>query len=251
MKLTGGSGSEARYPPLDALKPVADNVWIVDSGPLHLMGLEIPVRMTVVRLASGDMWLHSPTRSDEALWRQIAELGPVRHLVAPNVAHWTFMKEWQDRCPEAVTWAAPGLRRRRQVKKSGLRLDRDLGEAAPADWASEIEQTIVPGAAGFREVAFFHKPSRTLLLTDLIVNLEAARLPPATRAFSRLTGTLAPNGKAPAYLRLILRLRRREAAAAAARLAAWAPERVLFAHGRWFDRNGTAALRRSLGWLLP
>jgi hypothetical protein len=70
------------------------------------------------------------------------------------------------------------------------------------------------------------------------------------RTFARLTGVLAPDGKAPIYLRLIIRTKRQEAAQAASRMLAWAPERVIFAHGRWFERDGTAALRRSLAWLI-
>ena len=56
------SSEMVTYPPLDVMKPVADGVWIVDSGPLRVLGMPLPVRMTVVRLASGDLWLHSPTR---------------------------------------------------------------------------------------------------------------------------------------------------------------------------------------------
>ena len=29
--------SDGTYPPLDSLKPVAEDVWIVDSGPLHAL----------------------------------------------------------------------------------------------------------------------------------------------------------------------------------------------------------------------
>ena len=148
-----------------------------------------------------------------------------------------------------MTWAAPGLRHRTQVKKSGLRIDHDLGTDAPPDWGDDIEQVVVPGAAGFREVDFFHKPSRTLVLTDLVVNVEAEKMPVPMRLFARLSGVTAPHGKAPLYLRMIIRGRREDAAKAATRMLAWAPERVLFSHGRWFDRDGTAALRRSLAWL--
>lgn len=245
-----GTARVVTYPPVDTLKPVAESVWIVDSGPLRTMGLSLPVRMTVVRLGSGEVWLHSPTRFDEGLRRQIAELGPIRHMVAPSIAHWVYLKEWQRHCPDAMTWAAPGLRERPQVRTAGLRLDRDLAETPPSEWAGDMAQTVVPGGMGFREVVFFHKPSRTLVLTDLIQNFEPDKLPPATYALARLTGVLAPDGKAPAYLRLILRLRRGEAAAAAARLVAWSPERVVFSHGRWFDRDGTAELRRAFSWLL-
>ena len=39
-------------------------------------------------------------------------------------------------------------------------------------------------------------------------------------------------------------------AATASRLVNWGPERVIFSHGRWFERDGVAALRRSLNWLI-
>lgn len=238
------------YPPFGVPKPFAEGVWVVDAEPMRAMGLALPVRMTAVRLGGGDLWLHSPVRFRPETLRALEALGPVRHLVAPNVAHWTFLEGWQRHLPDATTWAAPNLRRRRQVRASGVRLDRDLGERPPEAWAGEIDQAVIPGAGGFREVAFLHRPSRTLLLTDLVLNLEDDRVPPATRAYARLTGTRAPGGSTPRYLRPILRLRRREARAAASRLLDWAPERVVLAHGRPFEADGARRLRRALAWLV-
>lgn len=244
------SEQDVTYPPLDVLKPVAENVWIVDSGPQQAMGLSLPVRMTVIRLASGEVWLHSPTRFTGELRREIEVIGPIRHIVAPNIAHWTHLKEWQATCPAAIVFAAPGLRDRAGVRQDGVRLDRDLADAPPEEWGGAFEQCIVPGGAGFREVAFFHGPTRTLILTDLIQNLEPDKLPFGTRLFARLTGVQAPDGKAPAYLRLVIRLRRRDARAAIERLLAWTPDRVIFSHGRWFDRDATAQLRRAFAWVV-
>ena len=239
---------DVTYPPLDTLKPVAENVWVVDSGPINAMGLSLPVRMTVIRLASGGMWLHSPTRFTEGLRQEIEAIGPLQHLVAPNIAHWSFLKEWQTHCGGVTTSAAPNLRKRAQVKAAGVRLDRDLSETAPPDWADEIEHAIVPGALGFREVAFFHRPSRTLLLTDLIQNLETKKLPLATRWFAILTG--ARNGTSPTQIRLALRPNRAEAAESVRRMIGWGPERVIFAHGRYFVRDGTRQLGRAMEWLV-
>jgi hypothetical protein len=240
--------ADVTYPPLDTPKPVADGVWIVDSGPQRVAGLiELPVRMTVVRLPDGGLWLHSPTRHSPGLQAALDALGPVRHLVAPNIAHWTHLKAWQQAYPQAITSAAPELRNRAPVKKEGLRLDRDLHEPPPPEWAEVFEQVVVPGAGGFREVAFFHRPTRTLLLTDLLVNLEPQKLPPATRLFAKVNGMLAPNGGPPAYLRLMLRLKGAEAKAALARVVAWAPERVVIAHGRWFERDGAGVVRSAFG----
>ena len=246
MSATG----EASHPPVNMLKPVAENVWVVDGDPIQPAGIPMPVRMTVIRLHSGDLWLHSPTRLDAGLVGEIEALGTVHHLVAPNIAHWSFVQDWQKQFPVATTWAPANLRRRRQVRKAGLRIDRDLQEEAPEEWSEEIEQFLVPGGAGFQEVAFFHRSTRTLVLTDLIVNLEREKAPLRTRVYARLAGTLAPKAATPVYLRLLIRMRRREAVAALARVVDREPEKVVFAHGRWFESDGTRQLKHALRWLL-
>ena len=244
------SKADVSYPPLDVPKPIAKNFWNVDSGPLRVMGLiPLPVRMTIIRLADGGLLLHSPTRFDFDLARELEKIGPIRHLVAPNSAHWMFVKAWQKHVPDAITWAAPGLRNRAQVKRSGVRLDRDLGGAS-ADWSSELEQIQVPGMGGFREVCLFHRESRTLILTDLVQNLEGRKLPIVLRPFAALAGVSAPDGRAPIYLRAIVKAEGDAARAAARRLVALKPERVIFTHGSWFERDAAARLERSLRWLL-
>lgn len=239
------------YPPLDVPKPVADELWVVDSGPLMAFGLvPIPLRMTVIRLPDGALLLHSPTRFEGALHRALEALGPIGHLVAPNSAHWMFVRDWQGHVPGAVTWAAPGLRDRRPVKRSGVRLDHDLGPATSALWPAAVEQIEVPGIGGFREVALFHRASRTLVLTDLVDNLEPRKLPRLVRPFASLVGATAPDGRAPVYLRAVVKARGAEARDAARRLVALRPERVIFTHGSWFETDATARLERSLRWLL-
>jgi hypothetical protein len=161
-----------------------------------------------------------------------------------------MLKPWQDAFPEAITWAAPGLRERRQVRRSGLRLDRDLGSEPPPVWGDAIAIRTIPGAGGFHEVALFHQPSATLVLTDLALNMEPLKVPAIVRPLLRLFGSLAPEGMPPPYLRFAVRRRQTEAEAAARALLQWQPERVVFAHGRWFDRDGAHHLRRSMRWLL-
>ena len=234
------------YKPLDTLKPVADGVWIVDS----VMGPGAPVRMTVIRLGNGDLLLHSPTRFTPPLRDELAGIGRIQHLVAPNVVHWTFMQAWQQAVPGATTWAAPNLRQRGQVKRSGLRIDHDLHDMPPPEWANEIRQAVVRGGAGFTEVVLFHKATRTLVLTDLVLNVEPAKLPALLRPLARAIGVTAPDGRAPVYLRAIVKLRHARARQEAARIVEWGPERVIFTHGRWFERDGEAQLRRSWRWLL-
>lgn len=243
----GASVPQSTYPPLDTLKPLAEKVWIVDSGPLVAMGMELPLRMTVVQLENGDVLLHSPTRWTSGLAQALEAIGPIRHLVAPNIAHWTFLEEWQRAFPDATTWSAPGLRERRQVRQSGVRIDRDLADAAPPEWAAEMDQGIVRGGAGFREAYFFHRSSRTLVLVDLIENLQPDKLPPLTRAAMRLAA--ATDGTTARHLRVILRLGGTTMVSALRRLIAFDPERVVVAHGAILEDRGGDRLRHAFAWV--
>jgi hypothetical protein len=77
-----------------SLTSVADNVWVFEGAPINAAGLQIPVRMTVIRLASGDLLLHSPARYSSSLREELRSFG-AKYLVAPNVAHWMFLADWQ------------------------------------------------------------------------------------------------------------------------------------------------------------
>jgi short-subunit dehydrogenase len=232
------------------LAEVAENVWIFDDTPISMAGLQIPVRMTVIRLASGDLLLHSPIRYSAPLRDELARLGTIRYLLAPSIAHWMFIPEWQRAVSGTVTLAVPGLAARKQVREAGMRVDRELLDGTPEEWADEID-TVLLSALLFTEIALFHKPSRTLVLTDVVQNLLPEELPHGARMLAQVLGVTAPDGKAPLYLRLLLRTGGRAAELAAARLISFAPERVIFAHGDWFKSDATERLRHSLRWLTP
>lgn len=234
------------YPPVDTLKPVADDLWIVDSGPIKPLGLTMPIRMTVVRTADGGLLLHSPTRCTAALQAQLAELGPVRHLVAPSVGHWTFLTEWQSRYPDATTWAVEGLKDRWQVRRSEVKIDRELGSSAPAELAEAFDLVTFAGGP-FAEACLFHKPSRTLLLTDLIDNMEPGKLPPVSAVALELVQ--ATNATTPLHVRAALSVKRAKNREQMQHLVRLQPDRVIFAHGQWFDDGAASKLARALSWL--
>ena len=233
-----------------ALTQAADDVWIVDDTPLHMGGLRLPVRMTVIRLSSGAVLLHSPVRCSSSLRTELERIGPIKYLLAPNVAHWIFLSEWQKALPGALTFAVPGLASRKQVQAAGIRIDRELNDDCPREWAGDLE-TVLIRAPLFCEAELFDKRSRTLILTDLVQNLDPQPLSFLARAAASLLGIGKPDGMAPIYLRLVVRRGGRAAQMAAQRLISFAPERVIFAHGDWFEHRATQRLRVSLRWLLP
>ena len=79
------------YEPINVLKPVAADLWIVDGPQIEFgMGpLKFPftTRMTILRLRNGELILHSPVALTPALRSAVELLGPVRFLVAPNSLH--------------------------------------------------------------------------------------------------------------------------------------------------------------------
>jgi hypothetical protein len=243
---SGEGDLPAAYEPTNTLKPIGENIWIVDGEPIKAMGLVLPVRMTVIRLQDGSVLLHSPIKLTPQLAAAIEALGTISHLVAPTIAHWTFLSEWQRRFPAAVTWGVPGLRDRLQVRASDVRIDRDLGAAAPPEWSADIQQGLLHGL-GFHEAYFFHQPSRTLVLTDLVQNLELEKLPPVTALAARVAR--AAHARTSAHVRATILLGGGRARHEIAQMIALEPEQVVFAHGQWFAENGAARLKQAFDWL--
>jgi len=66
-----------------------------------------------------------------------------------------------------------------------------------------------------------------------------------------LAGAADPDGKAPIDLRLTFLGRKKEASSTFERMLGWEPEKVIMAHGRPYEREGTAELRRAFRWLGP
>lgn len=233
------------YAPLNVPKPIGPDIWIVDGPEIRFYGLPFSTRMTVMRLANGDLVLHSPTKPTPELFAAMDKLGPVRHLISPNWIHYAYIGDWAAQYPGAKSWASPKVRARAKKQHVDVQFDADLGPDAPADWAQEIEQMIVEGSNVHREVVFFHKASRTLILTDLIENFEAAALPAWFRPITRFVGVLHPDGKMPVDMWMTFRMRKSMLRVYVLRMIEWAPAYVVLAHGRCYDHDCVAELRRA------
>ena len=240
---------DAAYPPLNIPKAVAEDVWIVDANPIRAMNvLVLPLRMTIFKLRNGDLLLYSPTAYRDTLRVKIETLGPIRHLVAPSTGHWMFFEDWRRHCPEAKSWAVPELANRKAVREAGIRFDALLGAEPPAPWAGEIEHVLFRGP-GYGELDMVHVASGTAVVADTLLEVQADRLPPASRALAFAAGICAPMGRAPLQLRALLLLNRQANAAAARQLIQLAPRRVVVAHGDIIEENVSEHLRHALDWL--
>jgi len=232
------------YEPLYTLKPIAPDVWISDGGWIRLYGLPFPTRMTVIRLEDGGMWVHSPIGDKDGLGDAVAELGPIRHLIAPNWIHYAWIPEWQARFPAAATWGSPGVVDRAASRGVDVELDHLLGDDAPHAWAGQIDQLLADSGI-HREVVFFHRQSRTLILTDLIENFEPEKMPWWSRPLLRIVGVCDPDGRMPRDMAMSFRRRPEHVRDIVDRMIGWNPERVILAHGRWYEKDGVAEIKRA------
>lgn len=227
------------------LQPIGPEIWIADGPDVSFLGLSIPTRTTIVRLPGQRLWVHSPIKLTPSLRDEILNLGAVTALIAPNKYHHLFLDQWLDTFPNAHAYAGPGLRE----KRSDLKFAGDLSNDADSSWSSDIEQTVFTGGRLFDEVIFFHTQSRTLILTDLIVNLRTEGFSFLQRLIARVDGLAFPHGGMPNLFRLTLR-NHDQVRPAIERMLKWNPLAVIISHGEWFRENGAAEIKSRLQFLL-
>ncbi len=226
------------------LRQLTDGLWVANK-PFRFKPttLNIGVRMTIIRLADSSLWVHSPIELDDELVRSVDELGRVSHIIAPSKVHHLFCGAAKEVWPDALLSAAPGLR----YKGVPLPDPHWLDAGAPEGW-DEFEFHEIEGNRAWDEVAFLHKPSRTLLLTDHLFNLHEVgilyKIPlkllgghrkPAWPRAGRFTLWKGDDAKLKASIEAIL---------------AWDFDRITLAHGEVVESGGRQALERAYSWLL-
>src|SRR5476651_545110 len=90
------------------LRPVAGGLWELDA-PLTVLGMAIGHRMTVARLADGTLWIHSPVAYSRERGAELAPLGTVAHIVAPNCVHDIYLGGWFAAYPQVRFHGAKGF----------------------------------------------------------------------------------------------------------------------------------------------
>ncbi|KAL8471670.1 hypothetical protein ACS0TY_029070 [Phlomoides rotata] len=143
--------------------------------------------MTVIKLKSGGLWVHAPIAPTKECIQLVKELGaPVEYIILPTFAyeHKIFVGPFSREFPRAQVWVAP-----RQwswpvnlpLEFFGIFRSKILeDEDSSTPWGDEIEQKVLSspevGIGPYVEVAFYHKRTRTLLVTDAVIYVP--RQPP-------------------------------------------------------------------------
>ncbi len=145
------------------MRKLDENLWLL-TYPLKLLGADLRRNCSVIRLGSGELVLHTtgPFTADDVA--AIRALGRPTWLVDAMLRHDTFSAEGRAAFPEAKAFLAPpGF-------SDEVNFSTEPIVPAPAAWSGELEALEVAGVPSMRETVFFHRPSRTLIVCDLVFN---------------------------------------------------------------------------------
>jgi hypothetical protein len=170
-----------------------------------VVNVNVPVRQTVIRLKDGGLWVHNPVAPTPQLLDMIKRLedkyGTVRHIVLGTVAleHKATFGAFCRKFPKATVWVQPGqwafplnlpidalgvtqrgtLFRELPVPGKGVSnsLFKPMEKYGAPEWQDEIDYEVLgpfafQAVGGFSETAFFHKASKTLLVTDIVISVD-------------------------------------------------------------------------------
>lgn len=171
---------------------VPDTIWTFDQvqGLLHTV---VPIRMTVVKLAAGGLLIYAPIAPTRECIHLVQELeaahGAVRYILLPTASgleHKVFVPPFARHFTTAQIFVTPrqwSFPLNLPLRWLGFPRDRTHvlpTNSADAPFGDEFDYAILDidlGKGSFGEVALWHRPSRSLLVTDTV--LSVPDVPPA------------------------------------------------------------------------
>jgi len=168
---------------------VKDTIWTFDQlqGILYVT---VPIRMTVIKLAAGGLFIYAPVAPTRECIRLVQELveqhGEVRYIILPTISgleHKVFVGPFARCFPTAQVFVAPNQWSFPfNLPLSWLGFPQQRTQVLPensddAPFAEEFDYAMLGpidlNLGDFAEVVFFHRRSRTLLVTDSVLSVPA------------------------------------------------------------------------------
>ena len=229
--------------PIATFKPppqeLAPGVWRLERRLRMPGGLVLPIATAIFRLPSGKLFLHSPGTLDDAALASLRPLGEPSVILAPNAFHHLFVAEYRKAFPEAAIFYAPGL----PARVPSLPRGEEVSSVGPAAWEGVVEPLVFGPIGTFSEVVILHRPSGTLVFTDLAFNMR--RHP---NGFDRIGWRLfgvPPRFGTSRTARFTLLRNARAARPYLARIAEKDFRRILVAHGDPVENDAPSEFHRA------
>lgn len=167
---------------------VPGQMWTFDQK-FGILNVQVPLRMTVVKLRSGGLFVYNPIAATRELLDMLGELvdeyGPIKYIAVGSVAleHKAYAGVFAQKFPSAKIYLQPGqyaVPVNLPESFLGFPAGRTLTmprtpEEAPAEWRDEFDWAIlgpiISRDGAFGETVFHHKATKTLLVTDTVVQV--------------------------------------------------------------------------------
>lgn len=228
---------------MNQLEIFGPNIWVLSHELKRTRGLGC--RMTVVRNHQGELFLISPVELNDSVVAQLASLGKVLGIIAPNGMHHLFITSAKAKFPLAKVFGPKVLLRKRK-DISGLEVIKQGSKGYP--WEGVLDFVSVPARDILgEEIVFFHLESKTLVVADLIFNLQKVEgfiqilFLKWNKAYRQLGMTKL--GRFFFKDKKILREKVKQ-------ILQWQPEKLVVSHGENLFEKTTARLAESFSWLL-
>jgi len=218
-----------------AMRNIDKNLWVNETQ-FRLFGAEFGNRMTVIRLENNELLIHSPTKLDGSIVKEVSELGKVSYIVTPNNFHGLFAEEWCNAFKGAKYFSAKG-----DVKES-----RPIEDLAIEIESSGVEIIRIEGADKVNEYAFFHKATSSLILTDMAFNIPSS-VPLWSKVFFSLNGSLGKFG--PSRLMKSMITDQQALQGSIDQILLRDIERIIVSHGDIVESKARETMKAAFSWL--
>lgn len=199
-------------------------------------GIKLPCRSVAVK-EKDKLILISPIKFTDSQVDQIRKLGDVTDLVAPSLYHHLYMPRAVQLFPKAKVWGVPEFRK----KRSDIAWTHDLSEQS-WPYREFLDVLSLEGAPAFSEMEFLHKPTRTLIATDLCFNM-CKPVGWASPLILGLFGTY--DGFAMSRLMKIRVKNRTEFEGSLELILAWDFDRIIMGHGDPIEGDAKSKLKEA------
>jgi hypothetical protein len=221
--------------PHGRLTALDDGILSVEGG-IHMPLMELPRRMTVIRLSDARLVVWSAIALDEGEMARLEAEGQPAFLIVPNDHHRLDARAWKERYPQLLVVAPEGAREK-------------VAEAVPVDSTApdfgdaSVQFMAVPGTRGHEAALVVRRPAgTTLVLNDLVGNIRNEH------GFGgwllRLMGFAGEEAHIPAPVKMMLV---KDKQALRAQLLRWAEidslKRIVVSHGSPIEDDPARVLR--------
>ncbi|KAF8201402.1 hypothetical protein BJ912DRAFT_945278 [Pholiota molesta] len=157
------------------IREVTKGVWTF-SRPFSRFGIwPIGGRSTAIKLQNGGVWVLASTPLDDSTKTKLQELGPVKYIVGADAVHNLFLRDFKNQYPEAKLILPEDAIAR--IGDKDLKFDGAWGRDPPNTkygFEDEIDWCYFSGFKN-KDIAFLHKPSKSLIEADLLMNLASVK----------------------------------------------------------------------------